>query len=82
MAAEQHDESPLESIGKQLADRSKPFTLAVDMVAHSGKGDLLEAAYVEHVKSSRTDSGMLRFDLRRRPKTPTALRAARFLVIS
>jgi quinol monooxygenase YgiN len=65
MAAEQHDESPLESIGKQLTDRSKPFTLAVDMIAHPGKGDLLEAAYVEHVKNSRTDLGMLRFDLSR-----------------
>ncbi len=68
MVSEQLNESPLESIGRQLPDRSKPFTLAVDMVAHLGKGDLLEVAYAEHVKSSRTDVGMLRFDLNRDPQ--------------
>jgi steroid Delta-isomerase len=55
----------LSKIFGQLPDPLQPFALVVHIRARPGQGDALEAAFVPHVRLTRTEPGMLRFDFNR-----------------
>jgi quinol monooxygenase YgiN len=58
----------LAGIFDQLVDPNGPFALVVDIRAKPGQGDALEAAFVEHVRMTRTERGLIAFDFNRSAK--------------